>query len=197
MKVLIDTSAFMALILKDESFHEKVLNQYKVYKKNRAQLITSEYVLDELYTRCVYRAGSHGAKLATNLIKEAVTSNELAVLEVDSNVFRKAESVFLKFSDHKISFTDATSYVLFKDFSLDEIFTLDDDFKRMRLSTSFQIQAQFCGFIFSRTGANDLEPLLESILAHWKPLDIDYTSVILNQINATRAQTNAGELYYQ
>lgn len=137
MKVFIDTSAFMALILKDESFHKKVVNQYKVYKRSRAQFITSDYILDELYTRCVYRAGSHGAKLATNLIKEAVTSNELTVLEVDSDIFQKAEPVFLKFSDNKISFTDATSFYLYKNFSLDEIFTLDDDFKKMRISTSF------------------------------------------------------------
>lgn len=137
MKVFIDTSAFMALILKDESCHKKVVNQYKAYKKGRAQLITSDYILDELYTRCVYRAGSYGAKLATNLIKETVTSNELAVLEVDSDVFQKAELVFLKFSDHKISFTDATSYVLYKAFSLDEVFTLDHDFKKMRVNTSF------------------------------------------------------------
>ena len=47
-----------------------------------------------------------------------------------------------------------------------------------------------------RTGAIDLEPLLESILTHWKPLNIDYTSLILNQINATKAQTKAGALYY-
>lgn len=137
MKVFIDTSAFMALILKDESFHEKVVNRYKVYKKSRAQLITSDYVLDELYTRCVYKAGSHGAKLATGLIKEAIESNELTVLEVDSDVFQKAELIFLKFSDHKISFTDAASYVLYKAFVLDEVFTLDNDFKKIRINTSF------------------------------------------------------------
>lgn len=137
MKVFIDTSAFMALILKDESFHEKVVNQYKAYKKSRAQLMTSDYILDELYTRCVYRAGSHGAKLAINLIKEVISSNELTVLEVDSDIFQKAEPVFLKFSDHKISFTDATTFCLYKDFALDEVFTLDDDFKKIRVKASF------------------------------------------------------------
>ena len=137
MKVLIDTSTFMALILKDESLHQKVVDQYKLYSTLRAQLITSDYILDELYTRCLYRVGSHGAKLAINLIKEVVASGELTVLEVDSHIFQKAEFVFLKFSDHKVSFTDATSYILFKDFSLDEIFTLDNDFKKMRINTSF------------------------------------------------------------
>lgn len=137
MKVFIDTSTFVALIFKGESFHKKVVNKYKVYKKRRVQFITSNYILDELYTRCLYRAGSHGAKLAINLIKETVASNELTVLEVDSNIFQKAEAVFLKFSDHKISFTDATSYVLYKDFALDEVFTLDSDFKKIRAVTSF------------------------------------------------------------
>lgn len=137
MKAFIDTSAFMALILKDESLHEKIVNKYKVYKKGRVQFITSDYILDELYTRCVWRAGTHGAKLAINLIKGVISANELTILEVDPDIFQKAEIVFLKFSDHKISFTDATSYILYKDFSLDEIFTLDDDFKKLRLNTSF------------------------------------------------------------
>ncbi|MDO8638741.1 MAG: PIN domain-containing protein [Candidatus Daviesbacteria bacterium] len=137
MKVLIDTSAFMALILENESYHQKVVDQYKAYKKSRAQLITSDYILDELYTRCVYRAGSFGAKLAVDLIQEIVDHNELTVLEIDSQVFQKAQGIFLKFSDNKISFTDTTSYVLYKNFALDEIFTLDSDFKKLKVSTSF------------------------------------------------------------
>ncbi len=137
MKIFIDTSAFMALILKNESYHQKVTDRYEAYKKSRAQLITSDYILDELYTRCVYRAGSFGARLAINLIQEIVSHDELTVLEVDSHVFKKAQEIFLKFSDNKISFTDATSYILYKDFALDEIFTLDGDFKKVRLTTSF------------------------------------------------------------
>ncbi len=137
MKIFIDTSAFLALILEDESYHQKVVDKYKAYKKSRAQLITSDYILDELYTRCVYRAGSFGAKIAIDLIQEIVSHDELTVLEVDLQVFKKAQEIFLKFSDHKISFTDATSYILYKDFALDEVFTLDSDFKKIRVATSF------------------------------------------------------------
>lgn len=137
MKIFIDTSTFMALILKDESYHQKVADQYRAYKKSRAQLITSDYILDELYTRCVYKAGGFGAKLAVDLIQEIVSHSQLTVLEVDPHVFKKAQEIFLKFSDNKISFTDATSYVLYKDLCLDEIFTLDSDFKKLRIATSF------------------------------------------------------------
>ena len=137
MKVFIDTSAFLALILRNESMHQKVVDQYKFYRTGRARMITSDYILDELYTRCLYRTGSHGATLAIKLIKEVVAAGELTVLEVDSHIFQKAESVFLKFSEHKISFNDATTSVIYKDFSFDEIFTLDEDFKKMRLHVSF------------------------------------------------------------
>lgn len=127
----------MALILKEESLHNKADEKYKEYKQERSQLITSYFVLDELFTRCLYRAGRHGGVIAVELINKTIANNELTILEIDPQIFKKAESVFLKFSEHKISFTDATSYVLYKDFSLDEIFTLDRDFKRMRAKTSF------------------------------------------------------------
>ena len=65
------------------------------------------------------------------------SAGEIRVLDIDKSIFAKAMEVLLKFSDHKISFTDATSYILYKDFSLDEIFTLDSDFKKLRINTSF------------------------------------------------------------
>ena len=127
----------MAIILKGESLHNETVEQYETYKQQRAQFLTSYYVLDELFTRCLYRAGTYGAKTAVTLINEAVAHHELTLLEVDTHFFKKAEYVFLKFSEHKISFTDATTYVLYKDFAVDEIFTLDRDFKKMRTNTSF------------------------------------------------------------
>jgi len=62
---------------------------------------------------------------------------ELGFVHIDKTIFRKAREILLKFADHKISFTDATSYILYKDFAIDEIFTLDSDFKKMRITTSF------------------------------------------------------------
>lgn len=50
MKIFIDTSAFMAFILKDESFHNQVVAKYEEYKQKRTQLITSDFALDEIFT---------------------------------------------------------------------------------------------------------------------------------------------------
>ncbi len=136
MKIFVDTSAFIAFILDREFLHEQVSKQYSLYKQEKAYFFTSDYVLDELFTQCLYKAGRYHAKEAIALIDEITTHNELTVLEIDSHTFKKAQEIFLKFSEHKISFTDATTYVLYKDFALDEIFTLDSDFKKMRAKTS-------------------------------------------------------------
>lgn len=137
MKVFIDTGAFIAFFIKQEKFHDDVVGRYNLYRKTKANFITSDYILDELLTW-------FSAKQSKSILEKLILSlqkmreeNEIKVLSVDKSIFRKAEEILLKFSDHKISFTDATSYVLYKDFALDEVFTLDDDFKRMRVNTSF------------------------------------------------------------
>lgn len=135
MKVFVDTSALVALLVDKEQFHLKVARKYKSYRQARAVLFTSHYILDELFTRLLYYKvdiRKHIQKL-----KDTIAANELTVLQIDDTLFNKSTDIFLKFSEHKISFTDATSFCLYKNFSLDEIFTLDDDFKKMRINTSF------------------------------------------------------------
>lgn len=135
MKVLVDTSAFVALLVNNEADHEKVAKKYYDYRQNRAILFTSDYILDELFTRLLYF--KIDIRKYIQKLRESISKGEITVLRIDDALFEKALSAFLKFSEHEISFTDATSYALLKDFSLDEIFTLDDDFKKIRVNTSF------------------------------------------------------------
>lgn len=136
-KVFIDTGAFIAYFVKQDQFHEEVLNKFKYYRAQNAMILTSDYILDELQTWFC-------AKQPKNLLERLIFSlqkmeeeGEIKVLSVDRAVFRKAQEVLLKFSEHKVSFTDATSYCLYRGFAIDEILAVDDDFKKMRLNTSF------------------------------------------------------------
>lgn len=135
MKVFVDTSAFVALLVENERFHKEVAQKYHDYRKQRAALLTSYYILDELFTRLLFYK-EVDLKSLVKKFNDSITLNELTVFQIDETLFDKAINIFLKFSEHKISFTDATTYVLYKDFALDEIFTLDDDFKKMRINTS-------------------------------------------------------------
>ena len=137
MKIFFDTGTFIALLVKNDTNHDKVLKKYQEYQKQRASFFTSHYILDELYTRLIYDFNKKVAQKATQEITQAQNSEELAVLQIDQLIFNKSIEAFVKFGEHKISFTDATVYVLVKMFKLDEVFTLDKDFKKMRLATSF------------------------------------------------------------
>lgn len=137
MKVFIDTGAFIALFVSSERYHSKVSKKYKDYRKQYAKLFTSYYILDELFTRLIYDFGKSLTQKAIDLLNKSIEKEEIVVLDIDEVIFKKAQEAMIKFSEHKISLTDATSYILYKDFSLDEIFTLDDDFRKIRLRTSF------------------------------------------------------------
>lgn len=137
MKVFIDTGAFIALFVSSERYHSKVSKKYKEYRRQRVQLFTSYYILDELFTRLIYDFGKSITQKAIDLLNKSIVKEELVVLDIDEAIFKKAQETMIKFSEHKLSLTDATSYILYKDFSLDEVFTLDDDFKRIRARTSF------------------------------------------------------------
>lgn len=137
MKVFIDTGVFIALFVSSDKYHQKVSKKYKEYRKQRVQLFTSYYILDELFTRLVYDFGRTTTQKAINLLSKAIEKEELMVLDIDVVIFKKAQEALVKFAEHKISLTDATSFILYKDFSLDEVFTLDNDFKKIRAVVSF------------------------------------------------------------
>ncbi|MBU3978077.1 PIN domain-containing protein [Patescibacteria group bacterium] len=136
MKIFIDTSAFIALLVENELDHLKVAKKYFDYRQQRSILFTSYFILDELFTRLLYYKNIN-IKKYIQVLQTAIAANELTVMQVDEALFEKSITVFMKFSEHNISFTDATTYILYKEYFLDEIFTLDSDFKKMRIKTSF------------------------------------------------------------
>lgn len=137
MKIFIDTSAFIAHLIKQEIDHDEVLAKYNLYRNQKAIFLTSNYVIDELLTWFVSHQNKISTQKLVNFLEKLTQSKELRVLYIDQTTDSRAQAILLKFFEHKISFTDATTYVLYKDFKIDEIFTLDRNFKRMRLTTSF------------------------------------------------------------
>lgn len=136
MKVFIDTSAFIAYFIKQEAHNEEVTKKYEVYRHQKATFLTSSYIICELLTW--FNAKYHRSVLekVVSTLARLENEGEMSILYIDKVIAKKSLDILIKFSDHKISFTDATSVCLYKNFSLDEIFTLDDDFKKMRLNTS-------------------------------------------------------------
>lgn len=137
MKVFIDTGAFIAYFVKQQEHHEKALFKYNSYRDQKAIFFTSDYVLDELFTWFNAKLPTSSLEKLLFTLRKIEERDQISTLSIEKVIFKKAQEILLKFSEHRISFTDATTYVLYKDFSIDEIFTLDSNFKKMRLKTSF------------------------------------------------------------
>ena len=76
-------------------------------------------------------------KKALNQINKVIKDKELKILDIDEVLFDKSTETMVKFAEHKLSFVDASIYNLVRDYKLDEVFTLDSDFKKVGLKTSF------------------------------------------------------------
>lgn len=137
MKIFFDTGVFIALFIKEDINYTRVFLKYREYRKDHHLFYTSDYILDELFTRLMYDCGEYLTKIKMKEINYMIEKKELLLLSVDKDIFNKAQEVFLKFSEHKFSFTDATCYVLYKEYKLDEIFTVDGGFNKIHAKTSF------------------------------------------------------------
>lgn len=139
MKVFLDTGFFLAFFIASEKYHSAAVKKYKQYRERRALFFSSAYILDELFTRLICDFGKNETLKIIRRLGESLENREISLLEVDGTVFKKATEALIKFLEHKISFTDATTFILCKELKLDEVFTLDSDFPKIGVRTSLSL----------------------------------------------------------
>lgn len=135
MKILIDSSAFISLLAADQYANKQATNFFDELKDQNARLYTSNLILSESYTWLLYKNGLKIASGLKNMIELAENEGLLEIFWIDDLLSRETWTYFVKFAEHKLSFTDAFSFLLVKKFRLDGIFTFDASFKKVGLPT--------------------------------------------------------------
>lgn len=135
MKIFIDTTAWLALEVLNDSNHKKAQKHAQEIMRQRVLLFTSDYVLNETYTRLIYNVHLKAAQKFHRSIQKGLKSN-LTLFEVDYKIRNRAWKELTKYRDHQLSFTDATIVAQFKNYRLDEIFTFDHHFRSINLPTN-------------------------------------------------------------
>lgn len=131
-KVFIDTSAWMAYYLSDEPDHIRVKNLIKGFIKKHITIVTSNDIIDETVTNFIY-VKPKVAKKFIEFIQQATIMNTVIQLWVDEEIQNEAFELVQKFSEHKLSLTDATTIVLVQRFNIKSVVSLDSDFKKVSL----------------------------------------------------------------
>lgn len=131
-KIFVDTSAFAALADSSDDNHAKAVAFNRGVKG--VLLITSNYVLDELYTLLLINSGySKTVKFKTQL-DFLITQRLLKIVWISEELAAQTWPVFEKFNkDKQWFFTDCSSYVVIKNRVLLKCLPLITTFRKWAL----------------------------------------------------------------
>ncbi len=124
--IFIDTGAFLARYLRNDQHHRSAVSVWEKLGSNRDNCITSNFVLDEMFTLLGRRAG-HG--FAVQRAKNIYASQALTICRPDREDEIKALQFFSKYADQHVSFTDCISFVLMKRGKINRVFSFDKHFE--------------------------------------------------------------------
>jgi predicted nucleic acid-binding protein len=124
LKLLADTSALLALILRDDQNHAAAVAFLK--SSPGARFVMTELILAEVATRVRARAG---AARAVAIARDLLRSKRYELLFVDAEVSAGALDVMARFEDKRLSFTDCASFEIMRRLGIKRAFTFDRDFR--------------------------------------------------------------------
>lgn len=121
--MFVDTSAFIAMRVKDDINYKKASNFLNTIREKKLRLYTTNFILDEVYT---YFSRVH--EIAIEMV-ELIINNPLITLhrvgvEDEENAFR----ILKDFSDKDFSYTDATSFAVMERLGIKTAFAFDEHF---------------------------------------------------------------------
>lgn len=130
-RIIVDTSAWIAFILSNEKLHKEMVDFFSRERDAGTIFVTSNDIVDETVTRLIYDSRLEVAQKFISLMQESVQKKVLAQLWTDEEIQAEAFAILDKFSDHKLSLTDATTVAIVNRFNLDGVLTLDGHFKEI------------------------------------------------------------------
>lgn len=129
--VYADTGAFLALALRRDRDHERVVRHLRVLRDEGADLVTSEPVLGETATRLRYDSGLQAALKFRDFVEATTGRDVLRVRESDSGLRAAAFEVMARFDGLTLSYADAVGSVVAREVRAEAVFGLDADFAVM------------------------------------------------------------------
>src|SRR4030043_1667310 len=124
MRAFIDTSAFYALLDRDEESDRRAKDAWTILLKNGNTLITNNYVLVEAFALIQHRLGIEAVRGFQNDILPLVN-----VEFVDGELHRSGVSALLSASRRNLSLVDCTSFEMMRTLEIRTAFAFDPHFK--------------------------------------------------------------------
>ncbi len=131
MTVFIDTGGWISTFVAGDQYHAIGVRYFQALIDLGVSTITTDFVLDEVLTRLRYDVGHPKAVEFLDRIHEADDAGILTICPITDDLWVKAEAIFLRYADARLSFTDCTSFALLREQPVDEVFGYDAHFEMM------------------------------------------------------------------
>ena len=129
--VFVDTGAGLSLHDKKDQNHQKAKETAIYLKDGKVHLITTDYVFDEAVTIIRMRVGH---KEAVNFGNSLLKSKIVQIVQLNDDLKKEAWDIFVKYKDHRFSYTDCTSFAVLIRMKIERVFGYDKHFKSMHFT---------------------------------------------------------------
>lgn len=126
-----DTAAFLALIDRNDSLHQRSVAVLERLRIRRYRLITTKYVIYESYAGILTGVGGDEARR----FLEGMANSATRLVRVGGRDEQRAKEILFHYRDKEYSLCDATSFAIMERLGLTLAFTFDDHFRQHGFST--------------------------------------------------------------
>ena len=134
MRLFVDSWGWLTLADRLEKHHPTAARFYGARAKAPGRIVTSDFVLDETFTRLFRRAPFDRAWGFVESLVDSIANGAIAVERVTEQRFRKTLDLRRKFRDKpRISFTDLSSMVIMQELRIVDVLTADAHFRQVDL----------------------------------------------------------------
>lgn len=122
IEVLIDSDAFVGLMLERDVHHARVVKIFDKLKARNLPLATTSFVVAETATVLSHASGQ---ALARMFLDEVIAQSSFPVIFVDESLYNEAVAIFHALDKRGSSLTDCANVAVIKRFAIPKIFSFD------------------------------------------------------------------------
>lgn len=123
--IFVDTSAWIALVDRDDSHHRKAAAIYPSLLETQRHLITSNLIVAEVYIIILNELGHMSA---LHFLERIKASPRILKIYSNDDIEAEAEGILAKYRDQDFSYADAVSFVIMKRQKIKRAFSFDKHF---------------------------------------------------------------------
>lgn len=123
-RVYLDTSALYSILVRDDADHRAAMATLELLKSEDAELVTSNYVVDETVALLQHRWGIEAVR---DWERDLVSG--FRIVWIDAEIHARAMVALLAAASRRISLTDWASFEVIRRERIDRVFSFDRDFR--------------------------------------------------------------------